>query len=267
MIKAVLEIGGHLILRHLVLCAALFILSGCVYQPLVDLNPGNWFATTSEVEVQPEVASPVKLATQDARARFFLPSREIVKLPAPKLEVNAEVQSQLNLYRKSKFVQKGLERAKPLRAYVRQILHDEGLPEELEALAFIESAYQPQVRSYAGAVGLWQLMASTARMYGLKVGWLKDQRKDPILSSIAAARHLRDLYFIFNDWHLALAAYNAGSASIRRAMHRSGAKDFWELSRSGGLKKQTRQFVPKFIAAALLLKEHTSESAVISSPS
>ena len=106
---------------------------------------------------------------------------------------------------------------------------------------------------------MWQFMKSTARLYGLKVGLFVDERQDPILSTIAAARLLRDLYDQYQDWHLALAAYNAGTGAIDRALARVRDRDFWTLARSGRLNRQTAEFVPKFIAASLLMNSAVAE--------
>jgi membrane-bound lytic murein transglycosylase D len=91
-------------------------------------------------------------------------------------------------------------------------------------------------------------------MYGLHVGPSKDERTDPILSTIAAAKHLKDLYAQFGDWHLALAGYNAGPQSVLQAMKSTNSDDFWELSRRGAIPRETSNFVPKFIASTIILQ-------------
>ncbi len=122
-----------------------------------------------------------------------------------------------------------------------------GLPEELKYLAVVESGLRPNAISRANAVGLWQFVASTGRMYGLKNDWYLDDRMDPYASSDAAARHLRDLYSMFHDWELALAAYNCGPGNVRKAIRRSGyKKTFWEIYRY--LPRETRSYVPQYVA-------------------
>ncbi|MBR1838489.1 MAG: lytic transglycosylase domain-containing protein, partial [Bacteroidaceae bacterium] len=122
-----------------------------------------------------------------------------------------------------------------------------GLPLELKYLPIIESALKPKAVSPAGAGGLWQFMVGTGKQYGLKVNSVIDERCDPIKSSEAAARYLRDLYKIYHDWALVLAAYNCGPGNVNKAIHRAGARDYWQIYPF--LPKETRGYVPAFIAA------------------
>jgi membrane-bound lytic murein transglycosylase D len=138
---------------------------------------------------------------------------------------------------------------------IREILASAGLPEELCYLPLVESHYRPNARSPAGAVGLWQFMASTARASGLRVDWWADERLDPEASTRAAARHLQELYAEFMDWELVLAAYNAGAGRVARALERSPAGGFWELASQRGLRAETRRYVPKFYAAVAIARD------------
>ena len=134
---------------------------------------------------------------------------------------------------------------------IEHILEEEGVPEELKYLAMIESGLNPRARSWASAVGMWQFMAATGRSYGLNVnGWV-DERRDPEKATRAAARHLRDLHDRFDDWHLALAAYNCGGGCVARAVRRSGKANpsYWDVYYD--LPRETRGYVPMFIAAAV----------------
>ncbi len=129
-----------------------------------------------------------------------------------------------------------------------QALDTYQLPLELKYLPIIESALNPTAVSHAGATGLWQFMMATGKAYGLEVTSLSDDRRDPVKSSYAAARYLRDLYQLFGDWNLVIAAYNCGPENINRAIRRSGGKrDYWEIYPY--LPKETRGYVPAFIAA------------------
>ena len=126
------------------------------------------------------------------------------------------------------------------------------LPLELKYLPVIESALNPMARSRQGAVGLWQFMLRTGKAYGLNVTTLVDERRDPVKSTRAAARYLKDLYEIYHDWNLVLAAYNCGPGTINKAIRRAGgAKDFWSLYNF--LPKETRGYVPAFIAANYIM--------------
>ena len=123
-----------------------------------------------------------------------------------------------------------------------------GLPLELKYLPIIESALNPSARSRAGASGLWQFMLATGKMYGLESNSLVDERYDPIKATWAAARYLKDLYDIYQDWNLVIAAYNCGPGTINKAIRRAGGKnDYWEIYNF--LPKETRGYVPAFIAA------------------
>lgn len=127
-----------------------------------------------------------------------------------------------------------------------------GLPLELKYLPVIESALEPKAKSPAGAVGLWQFMLATGKRYNLKVNSLIDERQDPYKSSWAAARYLRDLYKIYKDWSLVIAAYNCGPGTINKAIHRAGGtRDYWAIYPY--LPSETRGYVPAFIAANYIM--------------
>lgn len=129
-----------------------------------------------------------------------------------------------------------------------QALESYGLPLELKYLPVIESALNPNAVSRVGATGLWQFMLATGKQYGLEVNTLYDERRDPLKASNAAAHYLSDLYKIFGDWNLVIAAYNCGPENINKAIHRAnGSKDYWEIYPY--LPRETRGYVPAFIAA------------------
>lgn len=127
-----------------------------------------------------------------------------------------------------------------------------GLPLELKYLPVIESALDPKAKSKAGAVGLWQFMMETAKVYGLKINSLVDERQDPYKATWAAARYLSDLYKIYGDWNLVIAAYNCGPENVNKAIHRAqGAHDYWAIYPY--LPNETKGYVPAFIAANYIM--------------
>jgi len=135
---------------------------------------------------------------------------------------------------------------------IRQTLSDEGLPQELLYLSMIESGFNPKAYSYARASGLWQFIYATGSHYGLRADWWFDERRDPTLSTRAAARHLNDLHDRFGDWYIAMAGYNYSPGKLQRHMNRYNTRDFWKLKR---IPRQTRNYVPTFIAAAMIAKD------------
>lgn len=132
---------------------------------------------------------------------------------------------------------------------IEDIFDSYGLPAELKYMAVIESALNPNAVSRVGATGLWQFMYSTGRSYGLTINSLVDERRDPIKATHAAARYIKDLYKIYNDWILVIAAYNCGPGNVNKAIRRSGnKKDYWAIYYR--LPRETRGYIPQYVAAA-----------------
>lgn len=177
-------------------------------------------------------------------------------LPAPGAGValNQQVQYFLDRFTRERrqVIDKWFGRAGRYLAMIRDTLRDHGLPEDLAFVAMIESGFNPVAVSRAGAKGLWQFMAGTARRYGLRVDQWVDERLDPEKSTLAAAAYLRDLYAQFGSWSLAQAAYNAGEMTVTRAIRSVGSQDFWALARSNSLKRETKDFVPQIHAATVI---------------
>lgn len=174
------------------------------------------------------------------------------------IPLNARVLAYIALFqgRLHDFIQEGLQRAGQYLPMIQSVLRAEGLPLDLAYVPLIESAFKPNALSRAKARGVWQFMAATATINGLRRDWYIDERSDPEKSTRAAARYLRTLANQFDgDWHLALASYNGGPGRVDRAIKRTGADDFWELSaKRRVLPRETRDYVPMVLAAIVVAR-------------
>ncbi len=176
------------------------------------------------------------------------------------LVLNAAVEKNLKYFQEGihdRF-QTYLDRFHHYREIVEPIFREFGLPTELMYLSLVESGFNPRAYSRARASGPWQFMKATGRMYKLHVNWYVDERRDPIKSTVAAAHHLRDLYDRFGSWPLALGAYNAGSGKISRAIRKTKSRDFWKIRRTWHIRRETKDYVPRFIAATLIATNPTA---------
>jgi membrane-bound lytic murein transglycosylase D len=183
------------------------------------------------------------------------PERRKIEFSMPVVE-NDRVRYFVSFFsgRKKDFFERALARSGRYIPMMATILREEGLPEDLVYLSLIESGFSPSAYSRAKAVGPWQFIRATGLRYGLKINWWIDERRDPVKSTRAAAAYLKDLHNLFGEWFLAAAAYNAGERKVEKAMNRSRTNDFWLLSQKTYLKRETRNYVPKFIAAAVIAR-------------
>ena len=197
-------------------------------------------------EPQPVPEERVAEVQEKARAAHF-------DLP---VVVNQEVTSLIDFYTgryRERFIA-ALQRGAPYLPYIREQLRQANLPEDLAYLPLVESAFNTRARSRARAQGMWQFMAGTAKLYGLRCDGLVDERNDPYLATQAAVRHLSDLYANFASWELALAAYNSGSGRVQRAVRKAkGNTDFWTVRRY--LRPETRNYVPALWAVVVATKD------------
>jgi membrane-bound lytic murein transglycosylase D len=150
--------------------------------------------------------------------------------------------------------QRWLDRSARYIPMMKEIIREKNLPEDLVYVAMIESGFNPYAVSWAKAVGPWQFMPATGKNYGLKIDWWIDERKDPVKSTHAAAEHFKDLYNLFGSWPLALASYNAGAGKVQRAVLRTRSEDFWDLKASRYIRKETKNYIPKYMAATIIAK-------------
>jgi membrane-bound lytic murein transglycosylase D len=216
----------------------------CTHHHVVDLPPDGY------VDDWAGKADP-RLAAQAEKELMRVPH----DLP---LTVNDSVLQYLSYFstvRGRATVEHGLDRSGRYNDMIRRVLKEEGVPQDLMYLAQAESAFQPTAVSRAGARGLWQFMPFRGEEYDLDRTYYVDERSDPEKATRAAARHMRDLYDMFGDWYLVMAAYNSGPMNVVKAVERTGYADFWELQKRHALPKQTQNYVPIIIALALVAKD------------
>ena len=186
-----------------------------------------------------------------------LPSLELPPSDFP-LTLNAQVEYFISFFQTSgrTAFARWLSRSERYIPMMKEVLRKEGLPEDLVYLAMIESGFSPHAYSVAHAAGPWQFISATGKRYDLRIDPWIDERRDPLKSTVAAALYLKELYDLFNkDWYLAAAGYNAGENKILRAIEMYNSRDFWQLSKGAYLKRETKDYVPKLLAAAIIAKE------------
>lgn len=198
-----------------------------------------------------DATPPTAQTTSDVRADLAQTTHDI---PIP---LNERVLRYVELFqgRLREYLAAGLERGAQYLPMIQNVFRAEGLPLDLAYIPLIESAFKPTALSRAKAKGVWQFMRATAIENGLKQDWYIDERSDPDKATVAAARYLKTLYTMFDDWHLAMASYNGGPGRVTRALRRSGRHEFWALSATRRyLPRETREYVPMILAAVIIAK-------------
>ena len=214
-------------------------LNGHRYEPApIDSIAGLTFP------VDPKIQERVREEVKNVRSDLPLVSNEYVDGVITYLQGRGSGYTMTALKR--------LGRYQPL---FEEVFQKEGLPQDLVYLAAAESAFNPLALSRKGAKGIWQFMLSRGIEYGLRKDRWVDEREDPVKATYAAARHLKDLYAMFGDWYLAMAAYNCGPVNVQKAIEKTGYADFWELRRLHALPVDTENYVPIIIATALIAKD------------
>ena len=240
--------------------------------PAPSPDPADAFITR-EIEIRAEGDGLTEAGTEpasidavgalpvgDAPASPDTLARAVAAVEAESLDMpialNAAVLSCIDLYqgRLRDWFEEALSRGQPYLPHIRQIFAEEGIPQDLAYVAMVESAFKTTAYSRAKAKGVWQFVSATGKRYGLAVDWWVDERSDPEKATRAAARYLKDLYGLFGDWNLALAGYNAGEGKVLRAIKRYRTDDFWELRKTRGLRRETKNYVPLIHAAVVLAK-------------
>jgi membrane-bound lytic murein transglycosylase D len=224
--------------------------------------PDIWTEFFTQPAGGPPVATADAISSQpgaQARTEAAAPSPAPANaVPSYRIQQNDHVRRFLDQFQtgsRRAVVERWLVRSGRYVAMILDVFKQKGLPEELVFTAMVESGFDHVAVSRAGAKGLWQFMAPTARRYGLRVDRWLDERLDPEKSTVAAANYLRDLYTVFGTWELVQAAYNAGEMKVLRAIKGAGTRDFWTLTRSRLLRDETKNFVPSIHAATLIGQE------------
>lgn len=206
----------------------------------------------------PAATEPVQQAPVPVRSRASAPATSPQRVSTYQIQQNDHVLRFLEQFQtgyRRAVVERWLTRSGRFLPMILDIFRQKGLPEELVFTAMIESGFDPVAVSRAGAKGLWQFMAPTARQYGLRVDSWLDERLDPEKATVAAANYLSDLYKIFGSWELVHAAYNAGETKVLRAIQGTGTRDFWSLTGSRFLRDETKNFVPAIHAVTIIGQE------------
>jgi len=211
--------------------------------------------------------------------RLFKPSQKDIKKvkelavkSEPKFSVPVEINDKVVSFLKAfqtvrhKSIQNALDRSWIHIKRFKEIFNEAGIPEDLAYLPIIESGYRTNAYSRARAMGIWQFIRSTARLFGLRVDWIVDERKDPEKSAKTAAKYLKYLHEKFGDWYLALASYNGGPGKVARAIRRVGSREFYRLARTRYLRRETRNYVPAFVASLLIAKSPEKYGFIINEP-
>ena len=241
----------RLMLVAMVVCSA-----GCATRPISSV-PADSTMHSEESGLIADLEAAGETPESRDVPPMIAPRADIVAAASIPIPGHRSVQSAINLFTTElrASVQESLVRSARYKPMIDRVLEEYRLPKALAYLPVIESAYLPALTSRAGARGIWQFMPQTAREYGLRIDWWVDERADPERSTRAAAAYLKDLYREFNDWPLALAAYNCGAGRIHRALSETAGASFWYLLERTAIPAETRGYVPTFFAAITIASD------------
>jgi membrane-bound lytic murein transglycosylase D len=206
--------------------------------------------TDQDIENAPRTPLKYQFSEENLDANY----KKVEQVP---IEVNVAVEKWLDYFtgRGRPHMERYLSRSSRYLPLMKNILKQNGLPEDLVYVALIESGFSPTAYSHASAVGYWQFIRGTGLRYDLRIDAFVDERRDFVRSTQAAAQYFKALYNLFGEWYLAIASYNVGENRIKRLVMKHQTRDFWELARRKRLPKETINYVPKYIAAKLIAKD------------
>lgn len=245
-----------MIFRRLFVASLLFLSACSTFQKKPSTDVAKSPEAAAEATEKKPTLQENEVSSEDVEKNVEKPYKSAYGDVA--LDDNEHVQLWVRYFqgRGRKYMQSYLSRSTRYLPMMKNVLRENGLPEDLVYISLIESGFSPQAHSRSNAVGYWQFIRATGRRFGLNVDPFTDERRDPVLSTRAAAEYFKSLYSLFGSWHLALSAYNVGENRVKRAVTKFYTRDFWELiKKRRSLPAETKQYVPKFIAATLIAKD------------
>lgn len=238
------------------LILSLFLLSACATTKKTTTAPVD----SLEGEAMQEASRPsipdAEVSSEDVERNIERPYKSAYGEIA--LDYNEHVEKWVNYFqgRGRPYMEQYLSRSARYLPMMKNVLRENGLPEDLVYIALIESGFSPRAHSKANAVGYWQFIRPTGKRFGMQIDTFTDERRDPVLSTRAAAEYFKALYNLLGSWHLSMSAYNVGEGRVKRVVAKYRTRDFWELIKTRrALPAETRNYVPKFIAAAMIAKD------------
>ncbi|HLA78225.1 MAG TPA: transglycosylase SLT domain-containing protein [Vicinamibacteria bacterium] len=222
------------------------------------LAAGDGFIETPSEPASIDAVSEIPLGEAEPTEESRRVAEEAVKEEAPDVPIllNDQVLACIDLYQGPlrDWFGEALNRGGRYLPHIREVFAAEGIPQDLAYVALVESAFKTGALSRAKAKGVWQFISATGKRFGLAQDWWVDERSDPEKATRAAASYLKQLHQMFQDWNLALAAYNAGEGKVQRGINRYGTSDFWELAKTRAFKRETKNYVPMIHAAIVVAK-------------
>ncbi len=223
---------------------------------LKDLNPDSTEINKRDSFLDEIISAPLFFPSKKDILNFKKKIKKLKPVFSIPVVINPRVVSFLKAFQNIKHssIQRALNRSTKYIHNFKKTFKDMGIPEDLVYLPIIESGFRVHAVSRASANGMWQFMAATAKMFGLRVDWVIDERRDPFKASVAAAKLLKTLYKEYGSWYLALACYNGGTRRINRAIRKLKTKDFFKIAKSRYIMRETKNYVPAFLASIIIAK-------------